>query len=102
MSLQLLNLVLAVFRLGLIVTILIVGEVVNLLEQVEEGLLLNLLCLLATLLALLLHDLHSDVLSLLPVDLITIRLLDLSLINIKMLSHLSIRKPLILREVEVD
>ncbi len=74
----------------------------DLFEKVEEGWLFYLFCFLSTFFAFFLHCLHCDVLSLFPVNLISVTFFDFGFFNIEMFANFSVWKPLIFREVEID
>jgi hypothetical protein len=106
------NIVLKLGKHGILILLFIIILLFELLhvdcfEEVEEGLLLNLLYtdfLLASFLVLLflLHALHSHVLSLLPVYSIAVRLLRRPiLIQQKLLYQTVVAEPFVIREVEL-
>lgn len=70
-------------------------------EEIEEALLLDFLRLLLFLLVLLLHDLDSDVLALLPSNGISEALLDLLAVKLELFVQLGVGEPLVLTEVEI-
>jgi hypothetical protein len=88
----------------LVLFILIVTVNLYIQEEVEKRFLLHLLCLLLAsfLFIFLLHYLHSNVLALLPVHLVTRTLLYHFSVQIELLVELTVSEPLVLSKVEVD
>lgn len=101
LSFKFFNLIFIIFWLSILI-LFITAVVVDLFEQVKERFLFHLFCLLSSFFAFLLYDLYCNVLSLFPVNIITISFLYFSLFNIEMLGNFHVSEPFILWKVKVN
>lgn len=69
-------------------------------EKLEKWWLSDLFCFARSLFSLLLHNFYCNVLSWLPVNLVSISFLDLSIFNVKVFGQFFVREPFVFREVK--